>query len=478
MGDMQQVACHPYPSFPRFLGLVAVLTAGIAAGCAGDSGGPDAGSPAATLQDVQDLFGARCAGSSCHVGFAGEPGGAMDLGPDALCASLIDVAAVEVPALRRVVPGSPDESYLLCKLTPGCADLPDRATLMPPGFPDGLPAAERDLVTRWIMAGAPGCQAPGQDVTPPAFAGVTTATPLAQAVRLQWAPATDDVTAPADVVYLVYQAPESGAQDFGQPVLETAAGAAQATVTGLDIDTAYYFVVRARDAAGNVDTNTAEVRATTLAIADSTSPTFAGLASATAIGTTAVELAWSPATDDSAPSDAIRYHVYVSESAGGQDFTAPALTTPAGATGALVTGLGAGTRYFFVVRAEDTAGNQDVNTAEVQATTRAAVSFSQDIEPLLNDTCARNGCHAGVNPAEDLDLRTGRAHAALVDVAAVQCSDGRARVDPSNPDGSYLIDKLTGVDLCAGTIMPKGSPLTPAEIQLIRDWIAAGALPE
>ncbi len=474
---MLHAVCHPRPSSPCFTGLAAVLTAGIAAGCAGDTrGNSDAGSPEVTLESVQSLFSDRCAGSSCHVGFTGEPGGAMDLGPGAACASLIEVAAGEVPELRRVVPGSPDESYLLCKLTPGCEDLPDRATLMPPTFPDGLPATERDLVARWIMAGAPGCAAPGQDVTPPIFAGVETATPLAQAMRLQWTPATDDVSQAAELVYLVYQALEPGAQDFSQPVVVTPAGAAEATMTGLGVDTEYFFVVRARDTAGNADTNTAEIRATTLAFTDSTPPTFAGVASATPLGTSAMELDWQPATDDNTPSDAIAYHVYLSESAGGQDFTAPSLTTPAGATGALITGLSAGARYFFVVRAEDTAGNEDTNTVDVQGTTRAAVSFSRDVEPILNDTCARNGCHTGVNPAEELDLRTGRAHAALVDVTAVQCSDARVRVDPANPDGSYLIDKLTGVDLCAGTTMPKGSPLAPAEIQLIRDWVANGAL--
>lgn len=479
MGDMQQMTCprrRERPALPRSLGLAAVLIAGFAAGCAGDTGtGPDAASSQATLQRVESLFGDRCAGSSCHVGFSGEPGSAMDLGPGAACASLVGVAAVEVPDLRRVVPGSADESYLLCKLTPGCEALPDRATVMPPGFPDGLPAAERDLVARWIMAGAPGCPAPEQDVTPPVFAGVETATPLAQAVRLQWEPATDDVTEAAGIVYLVYQALEAGAQDFRQPVLETAAGAAQATVTGLGVDTGYFFVVRARDAAGNVDANTAEIPVTTLAIADSTPPAFAGVASATPIGTTSMELAWQPATDDNAPPDAITYHVYVSETAGGQVFTAPALTTPPGATSALVEELRAGTGYFFVVRAEDAAGNQDTNTVEVQGTTRATLSFSRDVEPILDGTCARMGCHTGVNPAEELDLRAGRAHAALVGVTAVQCGDSRARVAPGNPDSSYLIDKLTGVDLCAGTAMPKGSPLARAEIQLIRDWVAAGA---
>jgi hypothetical protein len=452
----------------------ALLIAAVISGCSDDSQGGDPVEP--SLDNVLGLFGDSCAGASCHVGFAGEPAAGLDLGPAVACDHLVEIPAVEVPVLRRVVPGSPEQSYLLCKLTPDCPDLPDRVTIMPPTLPGGLPADERDLVARWIATGAPGCTAPEQDVTPPAFAGASTATPLSQAVRLTWDAATDGVTAAASIVYLVYQAGQSGAQDFTAPVLETAAGATQATVTGLGLDTEYFFVVRARDAAGNIDTNAAEVSATTLAVADTAPPSFAGVAGATPVGTTALELAWQPATDDNFPGDAIVYHVYVSEIPEGQDFDAPALSTPAGATGALVTGLVAASNYFVVVRAQDPAGNQDTNTAEVQGTTGDAVSFRADVEPVLVDSCARAGCHAGVNPAGELDLRNGKSHASLVDISAVQCADGRLRVDPANPDGSYLIDKLLGRDLCAGTVMPKGGALPPAQVQIISDWVAAGAL--
>jgi hypothetical protein len=453
-----------------------IATASVA-GCSSDGSGdgPDDEPLEPSLDNVLDLFGEGCAGLSCHVNWAGQPAAGLDLGP-AACEHLVEIPAAEVPALRRVVPGYPEQSYLLCKLDPDCPDLPDRVTIMPPGEIGGLPREDIDLIERWIAAGAPGCTAPERDITPPAFVGARTATPLSQAVRLTWDAATDQVTPAASLVYIVYQAEQAGAQDFTAPVLETAAGTTQATVTGLGLDTEYFFVVRARDAAGNIDANTAEVSATTLAVADTTPPSFAGVASATPAGTTALELAWQPADDDNFPADAIVYRVYVSEIAGGQDFGAPALSTPAGATGALVTGLDAASGYFFVVRAEDPAGNQDGNTVEVRGTTGDAITFAAHVEPILVDACARAGCHAGVNPAGELDLRSGRAHASLVDVTAVQCADRRARVEPGNPDQSYLIDKLLGVDLCAGTVMPKGGALPPAQIQIIRDWVAAGAL--
>jgi hypothetical protein len=453
--------------------LLALATALLIAGVAGCSGGSGDEPLEPSLDNVLDLFEGSCAGATCHVGHAGEPAGGMDLGPEA-CDHLVEIPASEVPALRRVVPGRPEQSYLLCKLDPSCPDLPAGAAVMPPGA--GLAAQDIDLLERWIAAGAPGCPAPEQDVIPPAFAGARTATPLSQAVRLTWDAATDQVTPAAGLVYLVYQATQSGAQNFTAPALATGAGATAVTVTGLELDTEYFFVVRARDAAGNVDANTAEVSATTLAVADTTPPSFAGVTSATAVGSTSLELSWTPAGDDNFPADSLVYHVYVSEIAGGQDFGAPALSTAAGATGALVTGLDPASDYFFVVRAQDPAGNQDANTVEVQGTTGDAVRFGADVEPILIDSCARAGCHTGVNPAGELDLRDRRSHASLVGVESVQCPDGRLRVAPGNPDGSYVIDKLLGTRLCAGTLMPKGGALPPAQIQIIRDWVAAGAL--
>ena len=69
-----------------------------------------------------------------------------------------------------------------------------------------------------------------------------------------------------------------------------------------------------------------------------------------------------------------------------------------------------------------------------------------------------------------------RAFAALVDVTAAQGADGRARVQPGDSAGSYLMDKLLGVDLCLGTRMPKaGQSLAAAEIETMGAWICNGA---
>lgn len=93
-------------------------------------------------------------------------------------------------------------------------------------------------------------------------------------------------------------------------------------------------------------------------------PVFGGLTSVTATSTS-VTLFWSPATDDVSQQAAIVYDIYISASSGGQNFSAPDFTTPAGATShTITTGLTPGTTYYFVVRAKDAAGNRDSNTAE------------------------------------------------------------------------------------------------------------------
>ena len=49
------------------------------------------------------------------------------------------------------------------------------------------------------------------------------------------------------------------------------------------------------------------------------------------------------------------------------------------------------------------------------------------------------------------------------------------RVTPADPANSYLYRKITGSGI-TGDRMPQGqSPLTDAQIKLVRDWIRRGA---
>ena len=105
----------------------------------------------------------------------------------------------------------------------------------------------------------------------------------------------------------------------------------------------------------------------------------------------------------------------------------------------------------------------------------SSVSFSTTIQPMLTAKCATNGCHAGVMPQEKLNLSAGKSYAALVNVTAAQCNDGRKRVLPGDPGASYVLDKMTNVDICFGTQMPKLGTVMSGEIQAMTDWICQGA---
>jgi hypothetical protein len=101
------------------------------------------------------------------------------------------------------------------------------------------------------------------DITAPSFDGLVSTTAVSETrIDLSWRAATDEVTASSNIVYLIYLATTSGGQSFATPTFTTAAGATSYSVTGLNPGASYFFVVRARDEAGNVDTNTVEQSAT------------------------------------------------------------------------------------------------------------------------------------------------------------------------------------------------------------------------
>jgi hypothetical protein len=107
------------------------------------------------------------------------------------------------------------------------------------------------------------------DTTPPAFGGLARAfacTPGPQRPgettpsNLSWQPATDDVTPSPEIVYDVYLATTPGGEDFSTPTWITPPGATSFRTPGLPSHGTFYFVVRARDQAGNEDRNRVEHR--------------------------------------------------------------------------------------------------------------------------------------------------------------------------------------------------------------------------
>jgi hypothetical protein len=135
----------------------------------------------------------------------------------------------------------------------------------------GLPL----LLGAALLAPGPAAAAKGKDRTPPTFAGLQSATTCVPgpigggqttSYTLRWDPARDNLTPTWRIVYDVYQASTSKGEDFSAPTYTTAPGATSFVTPPLPADKAVYFVVRARDKAGNREANTVERQGVNLCV--------------------------------------------------------------------------------------------------------------------------------------------------------------------------------------------------------------------
>jgi hypothetical protein len=134
----------------------------------------------------------------------------------------------------------------------------------------------RSLIAVFLLLAAAGVHAAGAgrpDRTPPTFGGLKSATtcipgPVGgdrmSSYRLAWAAAKDRVTPSSRIAYSVYRATSPGGEDFSAPTYTTRRGAVTFVTPPLSSIESNYFVVRARDAAGNRDRNRRERLGTNL----------------------------------------------------------------------------------------------------------------------------------------------------------------------------------------------------------------------
>lgn len=103
----------------------------------------------------------------------------------------------------------------------------------------------------------------------------------------------------------------------------------------------------------------------------------------------------------------------------------------------------------------------------------ASPRFASDVQPIMQRSCSGGEeCHGGFGGG-------GFTYATLVNAPATRdtCPSAGDLVVPGSLPRSYLMRKLTGIDMCSGTErMPYAAPaLAPSELQTIADWICAGA---
>jgi hypothetical protein len=220
------------------------------------------------------------------------------------------------------------------------------------------------------------------DTTPPYFAGVTVVTDeTSHSALVEWKLARDNASTTAQISYQVFvsTSPDPTTFDFTKPDVTAKPGEASALVTDLDPLSTYFVIVRAVDAAKNQDTNT---RALSVTTPEGDAPAFAGLKQINPLSE-GMKLYWLSAQDNVTDVANIVYNVYLTTNATltAADLATPAFVTPPGAVTFIVPGLINQQRYSFIVRAQDSAGNEDTNTTTLSA---RALSGADTTAPSFN----------------------------------------------------------------------------------------------
>jgi hypothetical protein len=92
---------------------------------------------------------------------------------------------------------------------------------------------------------------------------------------------------------------------------------------------------------------------------------------------------------------------------------------------------------------------------------------------IFAHNCTLSSCHGAESPQEGMSLLS-PTRATLIDVPSTEVPD-MMRIAPGDPDGSYLLQKISSTTPLDGVRMPPDQPLPANKIEAIRLWIAAGA---
>jgi hypothetical protein len=130
-----------------------IVVAGVAMGAC-DEKLSDLTGPTPNLQPTfssiqSEIFSQRCVG--CHNGSTRFLPAVMNLTQGNAYASLVGVPSIQKPALHRVAPGDPENSYMIHKLEGRAGITGQRMPLAGTALTDG----QILVIRRWIELGAP-----------------------------------------------------------------------------------------------------------------------------------------------------------------------------------------------------------------------------------------------------------------------------------------------------------------------------------
>ena len=110
----------------------------------------------------------------------------------------------------------------------------------------------------------------------------------------------------------------------------------------------------------------------------------------------------------------------------------------------------------------------DHNADETEKQKDKELTFAK----ILNDVFVScSACHLDGASSGGLDLSK---YENIVNKKSTE-KPGLMHIKPGDPDNSYLYMKVTEAEGISGGLMPLGGQLTTNQLDLLRDWILAGA---
>lgn len=104
-----------------------------------------------------------------------------------------------------------------------------------------------------------------------------------------------------------------------------------------------------------------------------------------------------------------------------------------------------------------------------------AFTFSRIQAEIFTPNCAKAGCHDAATATEGMILEAGQSYGLIVNHRASQSP--LDRIEPGDPERSYMIKKLRGDPDITGSQMPFDRPgsLTAEQMAGLIGWVRAGA---
>ena len=129
-----------------------IASALVVAACGTTPQAPVTGNATVSLsRDIQPIFNTNCV--ICHQGVGQTVPGGLSLAAGGTYANLVNVQSIETP-VNLVTPGHPEKSYLINKLAGTQMEVGGIGVRMPYDRTP-LTNAQMEIVTRWILEGAP-----------------------------------------------------------------------------------------------------------------------------------------------------------------------------------------------------------------------------------------------------------------------------------------------------------------------------------